>query len=87
MKYGQERVAQIITFNRLTSKAILKDMGRSARRDDKLIEQLSELIPISRGKPMNIETLISRDSVSQDFRQNYLKNIDMKNIIDKALNF
>jgi len=87
MKYGQERVAQIITFNRLTSKAILKDMGRSARRDDKLIEQMSELIPISRGKPMNIETLISRDSVSQDFRQNYLKNIDMKNVIDKALNF
>ena len=87
MKYGQERVAQIITFNRLTSKAILKDMGRSARRDDNLIEKMSELIPINRGKPMNIETLISKDSTSQDFRQNYLKNIEMKNIIDKALNF
>ena len=27
-KYGAERVAQIITFNRLTSKAVLKDVAR-----------------------------------------------------------
>lgn len=87
MKYGQERVAQIITFNRLTSKAILKDMGRSGQRENKLIEKMSELIPISRGKPLNLKTMISPDSPSQDFRQTYLKSIDLKNLIDKALNF
>jgi len=27
-KYGKDRVAQIITFNRLTSKAVLKDVAR-----------------------------------------------------------
>jgi DNA polymerase-3 subunit alpha len=27
-KYGKERVAQIITFNRMTSKAVLKDVAR-----------------------------------------------------------
>lgn len=87
MKYGQERVAQIITFNRLTSKAILKDMGRSGQRENKLIEKMSDLIPISRGKPLNLKTMISHDSPSQDFRQNYLKSMDLKNLIDKALNF
>jgi len=87
MKYGQEKVAQIITFNRLTSKAILKDMGRSARKETPLIEKMSELIPISRGKPLNLKAMISNDSPSQDFRQNYLKNEDLKDLIDKALNF
>jgi len=87
MKYGQEHVAQIITFNRLTSKAILKDMGKSARKDVQLIEKMSDLIPINRGKPMKIEFLISKDTPSQDFRQNYLKNNGIKTIMDKALNF
>ena len=27
-KYGEANVAQIITFNRMTSKAVLKDVGR-----------------------------------------------------------
>jgi DNA polymerase-3 subunit alpha len=27
-RYGEERVAQIITFNRMTSKAVLKDVAR-----------------------------------------------------------
>ena len=87
MKYGQERVAQIITFNRLTSKAILKDMGRSAKRESHLIEKMSDLIPISRGKPLDLKTMVSRNSPVQDFRQNYLKNEDLKNLIDKSLNF
>jgi len=87
MKYGQEKVAQIITFNRLTSKAILKDMGRSSRGENPLIEKMSDLIPISRGKPMDLKSMISRDSPAQDFRQNYLKDEGLKNIIDKALNF
>ena len=87
MRYGQEKVAQIITFNRLTSKSILKDMGRSARRENPLIEKMSDLIPISRGKPLNLESMISKESPVQDFRKIYLKNEDLKNIIDKAINF
>merc|ERR1712216_183947 len=52
MKYGQEKVAQIITFNRLTSKSVLKDMGKSSLKENTIIDKMSESIPISRGKPL-----------------------------------
>ena len=87
MKYGQDKVAQIITFNRLTSKAVLKDMGRSIRKGDFLVEKMSDLIPISRGKPLDLGLMISSETPSQEFRQNYLKHKNLKNLIDKALNF
>ena len=87
MKYGQEKVAQIITFNRLTSKSVLKDMGKSSLKENTIIDKMSESIPISRGKPLNLQAMISENSPSLEFRKDYLKSNHVKNMIDKALNF
>jgi DNA polymerase-3 subunit alpha len=49
-KYGKDRVAQIITFNRLTSKAVLKDVARVLNIPYKESDQMAKLIPVVRGK-------------------------------------
>jgi len=87
MKYGHERVAQIATFNKLTSKAILKDMGRSGQVSGSLLEKMSGMIPITRGKPVSLNLMILENSPSIDFRQLYLKNSPIKDIIDKSIRF
>ncbi|MGF1577187.1 MAG: DNA polymerase III subunit alpha, partial [Cyanophyceae cyanobacterium] len=54
-KYGPEKVAQIITFNRMTSKAILKDVGRVLEIPYAEADKMAKLIPVSRGKPAKLK--------------------------------
>jgi len=48
-KYGKDRVAQIITFNRLTSKAVLKDVARVLNISYGKLT-MAKLIPVVRVK-------------------------------------
>ncbi len=73
-KYGQERVAQIITFNRMTSKAILKDVGRVLDIPYAEADKMAKLIPVSRGKPAKLEEMISENTPSPEFKEKYEKD-------------
>jgi len=53
-KYGKDRVAQIITFNRLTSKAVLKDVARVLNISYGEADRMAKLIPVVRGKPTKL---------------------------------
>ena len=48
-KYGEDKVAQIITFNRMTSKAVLKDVARVLDIPYGDADRLAKLIPVVRG--------------------------------------
>jgi len=49
-KYGQESVAQIVTYGRLKAKAALKDVARVLGIDHKEVERLNKFIPpLSKG--------------------------------------
>ncbi|MEG4323401.1 MULTISPECIES: DNA polymerase III subunit alpha [unclassified Microcoleus] len=74
-KYGVERVAQIITFNRMTSKAVLKDVARVLGIPYKKADEMAKLIPVSRGKPEKLKVMISDDTPAQEFKENYEKTI------------
>ncbi len=73
-KYGKDRVAQIITFNRLTSKAVLKDVARVLGVPYKKSDEMAKLIPVSRGKPEKLSVMISDKSPAPEFREAYVKN-------------
>jgi DNA polymerase-3 subunit alpha len=73
-KYGQERVAQIITFNRMTSKAILKDVGRVLDIPYSEADKMAKLIPVSRGKPAKLEEMIGEDTPAPEFKEKYEKD-------------
>jgi DNA polymerase-3 subunit alpha len=49
-KYGEDSVAQIITFNKLAPRGVLKDVGRVLNFPFKEINDLTKVIPILFGK-------------------------------------
>jgi DNA polymerase-3 subunit alpha len=71
-KYGEDRVAQIITFNRMTSKAVLRDVGRVLNIPLKKVDELAKMIPVSRGKPTKLKVMISEETPEPEFRKKYL---------------
>jgi DNA polymerase III subunit alpha len=84
-KYGKDHVAQIITFNRLTSKAVLKDVARVLDIPYKESDQLAKLIPVVRGKPTKLSVMISKDSPAPEFRDAYTKDSKVQRWVNMAM--
>lgn len=84
-KYGKERVAQIITFNRLTSKAVLKDVARVLDIPYKDADEMAKLIPVVRGKPTKLKVMISDDTPAQEFKEKYDNDENVRRWIDMAM--
>jgi DNA polymerase-3 subunit alpha len=84
-KYGKERVAQIITFNRLTSKAVLKDVARVLNIPYKESDQMAKLIPVVRGKPTKLSVMISNQTPAPEFKEAYDKDPKVQHWVDMAM--
>jgi DNA polymerase-3 subunit alpha len=54
-KYGSDKVAQIITFGALLSKAAIRDVGRVLQMPYGQVDRLSKMIPVEGVKPVSIE--------------------------------
>ena len=70
-RYGTDHVAQIITFNRMTSKAVLKDVARVLDIPYNESDKMAKLIPVSRGKPSKLKVMISDDTPEPAFKEKY----------------
>jgi DNA polymerase-3 subunit alpha len=53
-KYGADKVAQIITFGALLSKAAVRDVGRVLQLSYGQVDKLSKMIPVEGVKPVSI---------------------------------
>ena len=84
-KYGEDRVAQIITFNRLTSKAVLKDVARVLNIPYGDADRMAKLIPVVRGKPTKLKVMISEDTPEPEFKQKYENDPNVRHWIDMAM--
>ncbi|NET40913.1 DNA polymerase III subunit alpha [Okeania sp. SIO2B3] len=73
-RYGEERVAQIITFNRMTSKAVLKDVARALGVSFGEADKMAKLIPVARGKPAKLKVMISNETPAPEFKEAYENN-------------
>ncbi|YAI81604.1 MAG: DNA polymerase III subunit alpha [cyanobacterium endosymbiont of Rhopalodia sterrenbergii] len=87
-KYGEANVAQIITFNRMTSKAVLKDVARVLNVPYADSDKMAKMIPVSRGKPTKLKVMISDETPEPKFKQAYdSQEVDIKddkgNVIGK----
>ncbi|MDD9898713.1 MAG: DNA polymerase III subunit alpha, partial [Candidatus Melainabacteria bacterium] len=81
-KYGEDCVCQIITFNRLTSKSVIKDMARVLEYPYARAEELAKMIPVVRGKPRSITWMIENHS---DFAKKYKGDPEAREVIDLAI--
>ena len=59
-KYGADKVAQIGTFGTMSSKAVIKDVGRVLGLPYAEVDRLSKMIPSFRGKVFSIEEAVSK---------------------------
>ncbi|AUZ06305.2 subunit alpha of DNA polymerase 3 [Vitreoscilla sp. C1] len=53
--YGHEAVSQIVTFGTLSSKAVIRDVGRVLDLPFGLCDRLSKLIPVEQNKPLGLK--------------------------------
>lgn len=95
-KYGDDRVCQIITFNTLSAKQVVKDMGRVMSVNLAKTQSLSNLIPmqdaeghgIDLNKMLNMDEDKFRAQSIKDvrlFRELYTKDAEIKQIVNTAL--
>ncbi|MDV3000199.1 MAG: DNA polymerase III subunit alpha [Chroococcopsis gigantea SAG 12.99] len=84
-KYGDDKVAQIITFNRMTSKAVLKDVARVLNIPYAESDKMAKLIPVSRGKPTPLKVMISDGTPEPLFKERYDNDLEVKHWLDMAI--
>ncbi|QEY24111.1 DNA polymerase III subunit alpha [Neisseria animalis] len=54
-KYGAQAVSQIVTFGTMSSKAVIRDVGRVLELPFGLCDKLSKLIPLEANKPLGLD--------------------------------
>jgi len=79
-KYGQDKVAQVITFGTLAAKASVKDTGRVFGVPFQEMNQLTKLIPSRPGTKLK-ESLESEPELKKEYKENKI----FKKIYDVAL--
>src|SRR6202011_2323948 len=80
-KYGVDRVAQIITFTTMASKAAIRDVGRVLEVPLRDTDRLAKLVPVYQGRSKSLEDTIKE---VPEFREAYESNEDQKRLIDVA---
>src|SRR5690348_927976 len=80
-KYGADRVAQIITFTTMASKAAIRDVGRVLEVPLRDTDRLAKLVPVWQGRSKTLE-----DTAKEvpEFREAYESSEEAKRLIDVA---
>jgi DNA polymerase-3 subunit alpha len=79
--YGQDKVAQIITFGTLGARAAIRDVGRVLDIPLNEVDRVAKLVPSIPGKPMHIEEALEE---VPPFRELYDTTPYMQELIDTA---
>src|SRR2546429_5345853 len=80
-KYGADRVAQIITFTTMASKAAIRDVGRVLEAPLRDTDRLAKLVPVWQGRSKTLEDTIKE---AAEFREAYESSEEAKHLIDVA---
>jgi DNA polymerase-3 subunit alpha len=80
-KYGDDKVAQIITFGTLGARAAIRDVGRVMDIPLSEVDRVAKLIPNVPGKTVTIESTLQE---VQEFKQVYDTTPYMHDLIDTA---
>ena len=79
-KYGREKVAQIITFGALLSKAAVRDVGRVLQMPYGQVDRISKMIPVEGVKPVSIEKALADEPRLREEARN-------EEVVDRLLKY
>ncbi len=80
-KYGADRVAQIVTFTTMASKAAIRDVGRVLEVPLRDTDRLAKLVPVWQGRSKSLEDAIKE---VPEFREAYESSEEQKRLVDVA---
>ncbi len=80
-KYGADKVAQIGTFGTMSSKAVIKDVGRVLGLPYAEVDRLSKMIPSFRGKVFSIEEAVSK---VKEIKKRISENKQLAEVVELA---
>ena len=78
-KYGEDKVAQIVTFGTMAARNAIRDVGRVLAMDFKTVDDTAKKVP----NLLNINIDKSLE-ISPEFRKAYEDNRDVKKLVDVA---
>ncbi len=78
-KYGKDRVAQIITYNTLAARAVVRDVGRVMSQPYGFCDTLAKMIPFEVG--MTLDKALDQDD---GLKERYTEDPDVSQLIDNA---
>jgi DNA polymerase-3 subunit alpha len=81
-KYGNDKVAQIITFGKLQARAVVRDVGRVLQMPYGQVDRISKMIPNNPANPMTLEEALAQDP---DLRAERKKDETTDKLIEIAL--
>ncbi len=81
-KYGHDHVAQIITFGRLKSRAVLKDTGRVLQMSYGQVDRLAKLVPNHPTDPWDLKRALNGVS---ELASEYKQDSDVRRLFDLAM--
>ncbi|MFH1968677.1 MAG: DNA polymerase III subunit alpha [bacterium] len=76
-KYGQDHVAQIITFGTMAARAVIRDVGRALQYTYSYCDQLAKMIPFG----MDLAEVLEK---VDEFKEKYETDDQAKRLIDLA---
>lgn len=87
-KYGQDKVAQIITFGTMGARAAIRDVGRALDMPLSTVDEIARMVPAIPGKPVKIENVLQKghEFYGADFEEKYKSDREARNLIDTAMN-
>ena len=88
-KYGDDRVAQVVTYGKIMAKAALRDSTRVLGREPRVADELSKSLPPDvMGKPMQLSGVFDKShkryAEAAEFRKLYDERQDIHDIFDLA---
>ena len=81
-KYGEDRVAQIITFGTMAARAAVRDVGRVLGMPYNEVDRVAKLIPMMQGKHITIEDALE---MSPELKMLYDSEPKIRELLNTAM--
>ncbi|MEZ5956055.1 MAG: DNA polymerase III subunit alpha [Hyphomonadaceae bacterium] len=81
-KYGEDRVAHIITFGTLQARAVLRDVGRVMQLPFGQVDKLAKLVPANPANPVTLAQALEIEPKLEEAKRN---EAEVRNLLDTAL--
>lgn len=87
-KYGDDQVAQIVTFGRMKARAAIRDVGRAQEISLADVDRVAKMIPAIPGKPVTIQDVLTEghEFYNPELVELYNKETWVKDLLEMSMN-